>query len=57
MGLLKYCSMKISQGIREEFGADLGLDAEAAATAQAGMRAKSEEFAASGNRVYLPLTD
>ena len=25
--------------------------------AEAGMRAKSEEFAASGNRVYLPLTD
>jgi len=45
----KFCSMKISQGIRDEFGADLGLDAEA------GMRAKSEEFAASGNRVYLPL--
>jgi phosphomethylpyrimidine synthase len=45
----KFCSMKISQGIRDEFGADLGLEAEA------GMRAKSEEFAASGNRVYLPL--
>ena len=49
------CSMKISHGIREELGAELGaVDDESVA---AGMRAKSEEFAASGNRVYLPLTD
>ncbi|QMU74465.1 phosphomethylpyrimidine synthase ThiC [Streptacidiphilus sp. PB12-B1b] len=54
----KFCSMRISQDIREEFGADLGLGAEAAAAAaEAGMRAKSEEFAASGNRVYLPMAD
>ncbi|MFC1431197.1 phosphomethylpyrimidine synthase ThiC [Streptacidiphilus sp. N1-3] len=45
----KFCSMKISHGIREEYGA--ALDAEA------GMRAKSAEFAAAGNRVYLPLAD
>jgi len=50
----KFCSMKISHGIREEFGTDLGLNDESVAE---GMRAKSEEFAASGNRVYLPLTD
>ena len=45
--------MKISHGIREEFGADLGLTDESVAE---GMRAKSEEFLASGSRVYLPLT-
>jgi phosphomethylpyrimidine synthase len=44
-----FCSMKISHGIREEYGAALDEEAEA------GMRAKAEEFAASGNRVYLPL--
>ncbi|GAA2134163.1 phosphomethylpyrimidine synthase ThiC [Kitasatospora kazusensis] len=56
----KFCSMKISQKIREEHGdgstavaTDAGFDAEAVA----GMAAKSEEFAASGNRVYLPLAD
>ena len=45
----KFCSMKISHGIREEYGAEL--------TPEQGMRAKSEEFAAAGNRVYLPLAD
>ncbi|QMU66894.1 phosphomethylpyrimidine synthase ThiC [Streptacidiphilus sp. P02-A3a] len=49
----KFCSMKISHGIREEFGPDLGLAEDPVA---AGMRAKSEEFLASGSRVYLPLT-
>ncbi|GAA2134125.1 hypothetical protein GCM10009760_11080 [Kitasatospora kazusensis] len=51
---------RISQKIREEHGdgstavaTDAGFDAEAVA----GMAAKSEEFAASGNRVYLPLAD
>ncbi|MFC1417536.1 phosphomethylpyrimidine synthase ThiC [Streptacidiphilus cavernicola] len=43
----KFCSMKISHGIREEYGAELDIDQ--------GMRAKSEEFAAAGNRVYLPV--
>jgi hypothetical protein len=43
--------MKISQAIRLEHVGDLELDAEA------GMRQKSEESAASGNRVHLPLTD
>ncbi|MBP0453736.1 MULTISPECIES: phosphomethylpyrimidine synthase ThiC [unclassified Kitasatospora] len=57
----KFCSMKISQQIRDEHGdgstavtsAAAGYDAEALA----GMQAKSEEFAAQGNRVYLPLAD
>jgi len=42
--------MKISHGIRAEFGEELdALDPDA------GMRAKPEEFAAAGNRVYLPV--
>jgi phosphomethylpyrimidine synthase len=45
----KFCSMKISHGIREEFGAELDP--------AGGMRAKSEEFAAGGHRVYLPVAD
>ncbi|MEU6231703.1 phosphomethylpyrimidine synthase ThiC [Kitasatospora sp. NPDC047058] len=54
----KFCSMKISQKIRDEHGEGSsavasGFDAEALA----GMQAKSEEFAAQGNRVYLPLAD
>ncbi|WP_037601632.1 hypothetical protein [Streptacidiphilus rugosus] len=49
--------MKISQSIRDEYGADLAVDADDAAAAEAGMRAKSEEFAAAGNRVYLPVVD
>jgi phosphomethylpyrimidine synthase len=35
--------MKISQDIRREY--------------EDGMRMKSEEFAAAGNRVYLPIAD
>ncbi|MFG3051074.1 phosphomethylpyrimidine synthase ThiC [Kitasatospora sp. NPDC048239] len=54
----KFCSMKISQQIRDEHGdgssaVASGYDAEALA----GMQAKSEEFAEHGNRVYLPLAD
>ncbi|MFD8479140.1 phosphomethylpyrimidine synthase ThiC [Kitasatospora sp. NPDC059673] len=54
----KFCSMKISQKIRNEHGtgstaAETGPDAEA----EAGMQAMSEEFKAQGNRVYLPLAD
>ncbi|PNE33672.1 thiamine biosynthesis protein ThiC [Streptomyces eurocidicus] len=45
------CSMKISQDIRREHGGDLALDP------VAGMAEKSKEFAAAGNRVYLPLAD
>ncbi|PJE99459.1 phosphomethylpyrimidine synthase ThiC [Streptomyces carminius] len=50
----KFCSMKISQDIRREHGGGLSagsLDPEE------GMRRKSEEFAAAGNRVYLPIAD
>ncbi|MFC4495533.1 phosphomethylpyrimidine synthase ThiC [Streptomyces ovatisporus] len=54
----KFCSMKISRSINERFGLDAGeerpLDEE---EIQAGMLAKSREFAEAGNRVYLPLTD
>ncbi|MFG2114987.1 phosphomethylpyrimidine synthase ThiC [Streptomyces sp. NPDC048718] len=51
----KFCSMKISRSITERFGGDApsASDAEIAA----GMLRKSEEFAASGNRVYLPMAD
>ncbi|GII57594.1 phosphomethylpyrimidine synthase [Planotetraspora thailandica] len=44
----KFCSMKISRSINAEYGE---------AEIEAGMKAKAEEFAAKGGRVYLPLTD
>ncbi|MBL0887942.1 phosphomethylpyrimidine synthase ThiC [Myceligenerans indicum] len=58
----KFCSMRISQDIRDEFGgaveqqaivgsAPAGLTEE---EARAGMAAKSEEFLAAGGTVYLP---
>lgn len=50
----KFCSMKISQDIRRQHGGDLGLDG---GDIEAGMAAKSKEFADAGNRVYLPVTD
>lgn len=43
-------SMKISQDIRREHG---GTRTEI----EEGMAQKSKEFAAAGNRVYLPLAD
>ena len=43
-------SMKISHDIRREHGAS-------AEEIEAGMLAKSKEFAEAGNRVYLPLAD
>ncbi len=46
----KFCSMRISQDIREEFG-DAG---EQEAIAREGMAAKSEEFLQLGATVYLP---
>ncbi|MEU8507224.1 phosphomethylpyrimidine synthase ThiC [Streptomyces brevispora] len=46
----KFCSMKISHAIRREHG---GSQSEI----EAGMAAKSKEFAAAGNRVYLPIAD
>ncbi|GAB3534035.1 phosphomethylpyrimidine synthase ThiC [Arthrobacter tecti] len=48
----KFCSMRISQDIRDQFGASFEPgDAQAAI---AGMAAKSEEFRAAGGQVYLP---
>ncbi len=50
----KFCSMKISQDVRDRFGAKDGASAE---EIEAGMLEKSKEFAAAGSRVYLPLAD
>jgi phosphomethylpyrimidine synthase len=52
----KFCSMKISQSITERFG---GAAAEGASSEEIaeGMLQKSKEFAARGNRVYLPIAD
>ncbi|MFI9627487.1 phosphomethylpyrimidine synthase ThiC [Streptomyces sp. NPDC052042] len=50
----KFCSMKISRNITEQFGGDAEATPE---EIEAGMLAKSKEFAASGNRIYLPLAD
>ncbi|MBV9026179.1 MAG: phosphomethylpyrimidine synthase ThiC [Streptomycetaceae bacterium] len=52
----KFCSMKISQSITEQFGGDVPEGA-SAEEVEAGMLAKSKEFAAAGNRVYLPLAE
>ncbi|MFC9620515.1 phosphomethylpyrimidine synthase ThiC [Streptomyces sp. NPDC056930] len=46
----KFCSMKISQDIRREHG-------DSQEEIDAGMAEKSKEFAAAGNRVYLPIAD
>ncbi|MET9176933.1 phosphomethylpyrimidine synthase ThiC [Kitasatospora aureofaciens] len=54
----KFCSMKISQKIRDEHGdGSTAVSSEFDAEALAGMAEKSAEFAAQGNRVYLPLAD
>ncbi|ALU40066.1 phosphomethylpyrimidine synthase [Kocuria flava] len=45
----KFCSMRISQDIRDRFG---GPQEQAA---RAGMQAKSAQFRASGNKVYLEV--
>ncbi|MFE1316583.1 phosphomethylpyrimidine synthase ThiC [Kitasatospora phosalacinea] len=50
----KFCSMKISRQIRDEHG---GEAEQAERVALAGMAEKSAEFAAHGNKVYLPLAD
>lgn len=46
----KFCSMKISQDVRDRFGTS-------PEEVEAGMAEKSKEFAAAGSRVYLPLAD
>jgi phosphomethylpyrimidine synthase len=48
----KFCSMRISQDIRDEYGS--AASQAALAEAAAGMRGKSEEFLATGGKVYLP---
>ncbi|ONK12847.1 phosphomethylpyrimidine synthase ThiC [Streptomyces sp. MP131-18] len=53
----KFCSMKISREVMEKYGPD-GADASLSEEEiEAGMLAKSREFAEAGRRVYLPLTD
>ncbi|MFE9092686.1 phosphomethylpyrimidine synthase ThiC [Streptomyces sp. NPDC007264] len=52
----KFCSMKISHSITERFGGERAEDATADDIAE-GMLQKSKEFAASGNRLYLPLAE
>jgi phosphomethylpyrimidine synthase len=56
----KFGSMKISQDIlRRQGGAGAGGGAGEPGPdeIQAGMDQKSKEFAAAGNRVYLPIAD
>ena len=48
----KFCSMRISQDIRDEYGS-AGSQAERVLAAE-GMREKSREFLAAGGKVYLP---
>ncbi|MFF4800210.1 hypothetical protein ACFY1U_17660 [Streptomyces sp. NPDC001351] len=48
--------MKISQSITERFGGAVADGASAEEIAE-GMLQKSKEFAATGNRVYLPIAD
>ncbi|MBT2382820.1 phosphomethylpyrimidine synthase ThiC [Streptomyces sp. ISL-11] len=52
----KFCSMKISRSITEQFAPDLVASA-SDEEVKAGMLQKSQEFAAAGNRVYLPLAE
>ncbi|GGO49222.1 phosphomethylpyrimidine synthase [Streptomyces daqingensis] len=54
----KFCSMRISRDINERFGPDGGEESPLGQEEiEAGMLAKSREFAEGGNRVYLPLTE
>ena len=48
-----FCSMKITQDVRR-FARERGLTEEEAL--REGMRAKAEEFTASGGRIYLPVS-
>ncbi|WP_245876739.1 phosphomethylpyrimidine synthase ThiC [Streptomyces uncialis] len=52
----KFCSMKISHSITERFGG-AGEDGASLDEVTEGMLQKSKEFAAGGNRVYLPMAD
>ncbi|MFJ2190652.1 phosphomethylpyrimidine synthase ThiC [Kitasatospora sp. NPDC087861] len=52
----KFCSMKISKSINEQFGQGQASP-EYDEAAVEGMKAMSEEFKAQGNKVYLPMAD
>ncbi|OEU90303.1 phosphomethylpyrimidine synthase [Streptomyces abyssalis] len=52
----KFCSMKISRSINEQFGSDDGGTLTEDEVRE-GMLAKSREFAEAGNRVYLPMAE
>ncbi|MGP3952283.1 phosphomethylpyrimidine synthase ThiC [Streptomyces sp. 7N604] len=52
----KFCSMKISRSITEQFAPDVAGSA-TNEEVEAGMLEKSKEFAEAGNRIYLPLAD
>ncbi|QGU01805.1 Phosphomethylpyrimidine synthase [Corynebacterium kalinowskii] len=50
----KFCSMRISQDVRD-YAAEHGL--ETVEALEAGMKEKSAEFSAAGDRVYLPVVE
>ena len=50
----KFCSMKISQEVRDYAG---GQMADAEKVAAEGMKQKSEEFKARGSEIYIPLAE
>ncbi|WP_395295106.1 phosphomethylpyrimidine synthase ThiC [Kitasatospora hibisci] len=52
----KFCSMKISKSINEQFG-NGAASPEYDEAAVEGMKAMSEEFKAQGSKVYLPMAD
>ncbi|RAG80946.1 phosphomethylpyrimidine synthase ThiC [Streptacidiphilus pinicola] len=52
----KFCSMKISRTVMDLYADADGVNGDDA-TVVAGMKSKSEEFAASGHKVYLPVVD
>ncbi|KWW97828.1 phosphomethylpyrimidine synthase [Carbonactinospora thermoautotrophica] len=50
----KFCSMRITQDVRR-FAEEHGVDERTAL--EVGLREKAEEFAAKGNRIYLPVAE
>jgi phosphomethylpyrimidine synthase len=50
----KFCSMKITQDVRR-YAEERGLSTVEAI--EAGMAEKSDEFADTGNKVYLPVVE
>ena len=49
----KFCSMRISQDIRDTFGSTLGMPQVGEPEEEDGMRTMSEEFRKRGSNVYL----